>query len=120
MAAKLDASHPGFACVQRALDLVVSWQNHPDEGGDALLEALLGEREDGIYAFVSSSNPQPTDDIFEIVGGAVSLAAWHAFRLAGEPPPEGFEEGEEVLLEWLLERVPAPGILGEPTFLTED
>ena len=109
---QLEGSHPGFTVAQQALELVASWQHHPTAGAAALLDALLDEREEGVFAWVNSRAPLPSDHAFNLVGGAVSLAAWHALRLAGEPIPEGFEEDEEVLLQWLVQEAARCAAIG--------
>jgi hypothetical protein len=97
-------NHPRYSFALEAYQAMLRWQEHLDVRGDALLNFLMNERDDGIIAYVSCDDPKDTDTAFLALGFALDYTAWHAYQVSNEPMPEGIEDSTEEHIHFLMEQ----------------
>jgi hypothetical protein len=114
---ELSPVHEGRHVAERALRLISEWRTNHNVSGNELLDALMNQHDEGLFAYVDARNPKPTDHVFNVIGAAVSYAAWHAFRNQRAALPEGIEEVSPDTIQWLLDEAAHSPLFNEGAVL---
>lgn len=93
------------------LNLIAKWRESQEVSGDDLSLALMNEEDEGIYAYSNSQSDSESNSAVEVVGGAVSYAAWRVYKYTNKRMPQEYERASDEFVQWILDQVEKSGAL---------
>ena len=93
----------GYPIADKALAVSSVWMTGKNIGGDELNDLLMDPDDQGLYAFVSTNRPRPTDIAYNVLGAAICYVAWHAYRAQNKMAPAGIDAVTENYVQWIVD-----------------